>query len=72
MIPLVLWVTTQESGPVDFTVSTKTGVYSKGRAYQGQVTYINIPLELIVFDSTQTNISERFKGISIKADRGKK
>ena len=71
-MPPVLWVTTKESGPVDFTVFTKAGVYSKGKVYQGQIVYINLPLELIVFDSTQTKISERFKGISIKADRDKK
>ena len=71
-IPPVLWVTTQESTPVDFAVSTMAGIISSYTAYPGKATYINIPLELIVFDSTQSNISERFKGIRIKAASGKK
>ena len=68
----MLWVTTQESTPIDFTVSTKAGILSSHTAYPGKATYINISLELVVFDSTQSNISERFKGISIKAESGRK
>ena len=71
-IPPVLWVTTQEPTPVDFTVSTMAGIITNNRAYPGMATYINIPLELVVFDSTQSNISERFKGISVKAESDKK
>ena len=52
---------------MDFTVSTKAGVLAKDKAYPGKATYIDIPLNLIVFDSTQSNITERFKGIHIKA-----
>ena len=70
-IPPVLWVTTQESTPVHFTVSTKAGVLAENQAYPGSTTFINIPLNLIVFDSTQSNVTERFKGISIKAESGK-
>ena len=68
----MLWVTTQESIPVNFTVFTKAGIIAKNRAYPGKSTYVNIPLELIVFDSTQSNISQQFKGISVKAESGKK
>ena len=71
-MPPVLWVTTQESTPIDFTVSTKAGILSSNRAHPGKATYVNISLELIVFDSTQSNVSERFKGISIKAEGGAK
>ena len=68
----MLWVTTQESSPINFTVFTKAGILVHATAYPGKATYIEIPLSLIVFDSTQSNISERFKGISIKAESGKK
>ena len=68
----MLWVTTQESTPVDFTVSTKAGVLAKDKAYPGEATYIDIPTSLIVFDSTQLNITERFKGIHIKAEGDKR
>ena len=56
---------------MDFTVSTKVGVLAKDKAYPGKATYIDIPLNFIVFDSTQSNITERFKGIYIKAESDK-
>ena len=56
---------------MDFTISTKAGVLTKDKAYPGKATYIDIPLNLIAFDSTQSNLTERFKGIHIKAENDK-
>ena len=72
-IPPVLWITTKESTPVNFEVFTFFGLLASGVATRGQVTYVNIPIGFVVFNSTQdSNEDTRFKGIRIKAqnDRG--
>ena len=69
MIPPVLWITTKESTPVNFEVFTFFGPLASGVATPGEITYVNIPLGFIVFDSTVDNDDDtRFKGIRIKAE----
>ena len=64
----VLWITTKESTPVHFNVSTFHGLLESNVTYPGRITYIHIPLEFIVFDSTEDTMTDsRFKGICIKA-----
>ena len=68
VIPPVLWITTKESTPVNFTVATFFGLLASGVATPGEITYVDIPLGFVVFDSTEDNdIDTRFKGIRIKA-----
>ena len=69
VIPPVLWITTKESMPVNFTVSTFFGLLTSGVATPGEITYVDIPLGFIVFDSSvDSTIDSRFKGIRIKAE----
>ena len=72
MFPPVLWITTKENKQVKFTVSTINGNIFEGFARPKQITYVKIPLEMIVYDSTQSNSAEWFKGIYIKAKNGRK
>ena len=68
MIPPVLWITTKEPTPVNFEVFTIDRLFASNSAAPGQVTYIHIPLEFVVFDSSEDSMSDsRFKGIRIKA-----
>ena len=65
----VLWITTKESTPVNFTVSTIFGLITSDVARPGEITYVNIPIGFVVFDSTEDSIEDsRFKGIHIKAE----
>ena len=68
-IPPVLWITTNELAPVNFNVSTVTGLLEKNVAVPGQITYIHIPVGYIVFDSTK---NPEFKAIHIKAENNRK
>ena len=69
MIPPVLWITTKESTPVNFEVFTIFGRLASGVATPGQVTYVDIPLGFVVFDSSEdTDEDTRFKGIRIKVE----
>ena len=69
----VLWITTKESTSVNFNISTIFGHLASGVATPGVVTYINIPIRFVVFDSTVDNTADsRFKGIHIKAEDGRK
>ena len=69
VIPPVLWITTKESTPVNFTVSTFFGLIASGVATPGEITYIDIPLGFVVFDSSvDSETDTRFKGIRIKAE----
>ena len=64
----VLWITTSESEPVSFEVFTILGLLARGVAIRGEITYIDIPIGLVVFDShLDSNSNLRFKGIRIKA-----
>ena len=67
VIPPVLWITTKESMPVNFTVSTFFGLITSAVATPGEITYVDIPLGFVVFDSSEDNkYDTRFKGIRIK------
>ena len=69
VIPPVLWITTKESAPVNFTVATIFGFIASDIATPGEITYVDIPLGFVVFDSTvDTETDTRFKGIHIKAE----
>ena len=65
----VLWITAKESTPVNFTVSTIFVLITSDVARSGEITYVNISIEFVVFDSTaNSKYDSRFKGIRIKAE----
>ena len=65
----ILWITTKESTPVNFTVSTIFGLLASDVARPGEITYVNISIGFVVFDSTEDTMEDsRFKGIRIKAE----
>ena len=70
VIPPILWVTTKESTSVNFTVSTIFGQLASNVARPGEITYVNIPIEFVVFDSSdpQDTADSLYKGIHIKAE----
>ena len=69
VIPPVLWITTKESMPVNFEVFTFFGLLTSGVATPREITYIDIPLGFVVFDSSEDSETDtRFKGIRIKAE----
>ena len=71
-IPPVLWITTKESTSVNFNVSTIFGLITGGTATPGEITYVNISLGFVVFDSSEDSPTDsRFKGIHIKAESTK-
>ena len=49
----VLWITTKELNPVNFSVFTVTGHLESNVAIPGQLTYIHVPVEYIVSASTE-------------------
>ena len=68
VIDPILWITAKESTPVNFTVSTIFGLVTSNVARSGEITYVNIPIGFVVFDSTTDVMDSRFKGIRIKAE----
>ena len=59
--------------PVNFTVSTFFGFLASGVATPGEITYVDIPLGFVVFDSSaDTDEDTRFKGIYIKAENDRR
>ena len=65
----ILWITTKESTSVNFTVSTIFGPITSDVAIPGEITYVNISIGFVVFDSTEDSIIDsQFKGIHIKAE----
>ena len=73
VIDPVLWITTKESTPVNFTVSTIFGDITSDVARSGEITYVNISIGFVVFDSTEDRyVDSRFKGIHIKAEDNRK
>ena len=73
MIPPVLWITTKESTPVNFYIFTIAGLLASNSTAPRHVTYIPIPLEFVVFDSSEDSMSDsQFKGIQIKAEGNRK
>ena len=71
MIDPVLWVTTSESTPVSFEVSTIFGLLASGIATRGEIPYIDVPIGFVVSDSALGS-DEQFKGIRIKAENDKR
>ena len=67
----VLWITTSASTPVSFNVSTIFGLLARGVAIRGEITYIDIPIGLVVFDSSLGS-DLQFKGIRIKAENDRR
>ena len=67
----VLWITTSESTPVNFTVSTIFGPLASGVAIRGEITYIDIPIGFVVSDSS-LGTDLQFKGIRIKAENDRR
>ena len=70
VIPPILWITTKESTSVNFTVSTIFGQLASNAARPGEITYVNISIEFVVFDSSnpQDTADSLYKGIHIKAE----
>ena len=70
MIDPILWITTKESTSVTFTVSTIFGQLASNVTRPGEITYINIPIGFVVFDSSdEDNTADSlYKGIHIKAE----
>ena len=61
-IPPVLWIATKESTPVNFEVFTYFELLASGVATPGEITYVDIPLGYVVFNSTDdTDTDTRFK-----------
>ena len=70
--PPIIWAGTTEQQVVQFTVETYNKVIYSGVIFPGSYTYVSIPLELIVRESAPAAMSEKFKGIRIKAEGDKK
>ena len=70
VIDPILWITTKESTSVNFTVSTISGQLASDVARPGEITYVNIPIRFVVFDSSNPQDTEDslYKGIHIKAE----
>ena len=68
VIDPILWITTKESTPVNFTVSTIFGLITSDVARPEEITYVNIPIGFVVFDSTTDVMDSLYKGIHIKAE----
>ena len=70
VIDPILWITTKESTSVNFTVSTVFGQLASNVAIPGEITYVNISIGLVVFDSSNPQDTEDslYKGINIKAE----
>ena len=69
VIDPILWITTKESTSVNFTVSTIFGQLASNVTRPGEITYVNIPIGLVVFDSSdkKDTADSLYKGIHIKA-----
>ena len=69
----VLWITTTDSTPVNFNISTIFGLITSDIAFPGKITYVNIPIGFIVFDSSYDGSEDSFfKGIYVKAEGTRK
>ena len=70
----VLWITTTDSTPVNFSISTMFGLITSDIAFPGKITYVNIPIGFVVFDSTHGYASgdSLFKGVHVKAEGTRK
>ena len=68
----ILWITTKESTSVNFTVSTLFGQLASNITRPGEITYVDIPIGFVVFDSTTNVYDSLYKGIHIKAEGNKR
>ena len=68
----ILWITTKESTSVNFTVSTIFGLIASDVARPGEITYVNIPIGFVVFDSTTNVMDSLYKGIHVKAEANRR
>ena len=72
-IPPVLWITTREDRRVRVEVFTAEGRTNRVFANPGEITYVNIPIGFVVFDSSENSDSDsQLKGIRIKAQGNRK
>ena len=73
MIPPVLWITTRENRRFRIEVSSIHGRISRPYVNPGQITFVNIPLAFVVFDSSEDSMEDsQFKGIRIAAPGNRK
>ena len=72
VIDPILWITTKESTSVNFTVSAISGLIASDVARSGEITYVNIPIGFVVFDSTTNVMDSLYKGIHVKAEGNKR
>ena len=68
----IIWVTTPETTSVLFVITTHDKTIYSGMVCPNSVTYINIPLDLIVSESAPATFYERYKGIRVKAEHNRK
>ena len=68
VIPPVLWITTREDRRVRVEVFTAQGRTDRVFANPGEITYVNVDIGLVVFDSSENSDTDsQLKGIRIKA-----
>ena len=68
VIPPVIWITTRDIRGVSVSIFSIKGRIATVSVTPGNVTHFNVPVEFVVFDSNEKNVTDsRFKGIRIKA-----
>ena len=68
VISPVLWITTRDTRRVRVSIFSIKGRIATLFVIAGEVKYFSIPIEFVVFDSTEDSLTDsRFKGIRIKA-----
>ena len=73
VIPPVLWITTRDARGVRVGISSIVKRIATIYVIPGEVTYVSVPLEFVVFDSTEDSMTDsQFKGIRIKAQGKRK
>ena len=73
VIPPILWITTREDRRIRVEVFTAQGRTNRVFANPGEITYINIPIGFVVFDSSENSDTDsQLKGIRIKAQGNRK
>ena len=68
VIPPVIWITTRDIRGVSVSIFSIKGRIATVSVTPGNVTHFNVPVEFVVFDSNEKNVTDsQFKGIRIKA-----
>ena len=70
--PPIIWVTTLETTSVSFVISTHDRTIYNCTVCLNSVTYITIPLDLVVSESGPLTNYQRYKQIRIKAEHNRK